>query len=77
MHPDRTQADSLYKEPLYLQNLLPQYGAVTLDTAFEGDVTVRFMLRQEQLPPFAKALEEQSAGSLAPTVLAGKYYPFP
>ena len=38
---------------------------------------MRFMLRQEQLPPFAKALEEQSAGSLAPTVLAGKYYPFP
>ena len=60
-----------------LQNLLPQYGAVTLDTAFEGDVTVRFMLRQELLPPFAKALEEQSAGSLAPTVLAEKYYPFP
>ena len=60
-----------------LQNLLPQYGAVTLDTAFEGDVTVRFMLRQEQLPPFAKALEEQSAGSLVPTVLAEKYYPFP
>ena len=55
-----------------LQNLLPQYGAVTLDTAFEGDVTVRFMLRQEQLPPFTKALEEQSAGSLASTVLAEK-----
>lgn len=60
-----------------LQNLLPQYGAVPLDTAFEGDVTVRFMLRQERLAPFARALEELSAGTLAPAVLEEKYYPFP
>ena len=60
-----------------LQNLLPQYGAVLLDTAFEGEVTVRFMLRQEALSPFSKALEELSAGSLAPTVQSESYYPFP
>ena len=60
-----------------LQNLLPQYGAVTLDTAFEGEVTVRFMLRQERLSPFARALEELSAGGLAPTLLSESYYPFP
>lgn len=60
-----------------LQNLLPQYGAVLLDTAFEGEVTVRFMLRQERLSPFARALEELSAGGLAPTLLSESYYPFP
>lgn len=60
-----------------LQNLLPQYGAVLLNTAFEGEVTVRFMLRQEALSPFSKALEELSAGSLAPTVQSESYYPFP
>ena len=60
-----------------LQNLLPQYGAVPLDTVFEGDITLRFMLRQERMTSFAKALEEQSAGTLAPTVLEEKYYPFP
>lgn len=60
-----------------LQNLLPQYGAVLLDTAFEGEVTVRFMLRQERLSPFARALEELSAGGLAPTLLGESYYPFP
>ena len=48
-----------------------------LDTTFEGDVTVRFMLRQERLAPFARALEELSAGTLAPAVLEEKYYPFP
>lgn len=60
-----------------LQNLLPQYGAVLLDTVFEGDITLRFMLRQERMTSFAKALEEQSAGTLVPTVLEEKYYPFP
>lgn len=60
-----------------LQNLLPQYGAVLLDAAFEGEVTVRFMLRQERLSPFARALEELSAGGLAPTLLGESYYPFP
>lgn len=60
-----------------LQNLLPQYGAVTLDTAFEGDIIVRFVLRQEQLRPFSRALEEASAGALVPTVLGEKYCPFP
>ena len=60
-----------------LQSLLPRYGAVLLDTAFEDNVTVRFMLRQEQLAPLAKALEEISAGSLTPHVLSEKYYPFP
>ena len=48
-----------------------------LDTAFEGEVTVRFMLRQERLSPFARALEELSAGGLAPTLLGESYYPFP
>ena len=60
-----------------LQNLLPQYGAVLLDTVFEGDITLRFMLRQERMTSFVKALEEQSAGTLVPTVLEEKYYPFP
>ena len=56
---------------------MPQYGAVLLDTVFEGDITLRFMLRQERMTSFAKALEEQSAGTLVPTVLEEKYYPFP
>ena len=60
-----------------LQNLLPQYGAVLLDTAFGQEVTVRFMLRQPRLAPFAAALEELSAGSLVPAVLGESYYPFP
>ena len=60
-----------------LQSLLAAYGAVVRETDFAGEITLRFMLRAERLAPFAGALEEASAGGLAPTVAGECFYPFP
>ena len=60
-----------------LQSLLAAYGAVVRETDFAGEITLRFMLRAERLVPFAGALEEASAGGLAPTVTGECFYPFP
>ena len=60
-----------------LQSLLAAYGAVVRETDFAGEITLRFMLRAERLVSFAGALEEASAGGLAPTVTGECFYPFP
>lgn len=59
-----------------LQNLLPAFGAVVIDTDFAENITQRFMLKTEHLPALRKALEEASAGSVSPMVEQEQYYPF-
>ena len=60
-----------------LIHLLPQYRATVLDTQFAQGVRVTLLLRQGDLEPLSRALEELSAGTIFPLVREERMDAFP
>ncbi len=63
----------LYGKVTYI---LPKYHIVTRDSDFGAEVSLTLLIRGELLAPFAKELEELSAGAAFPHVLDELYADF-
>jgi len=58
-----------------LQNLLCEFGAVTLQDDFGAEITLTLRMEADKLPAFSKQLSELSAGRLAPRVVGEEFAP--
>ncbi len=58
-----------------LQNLLPDFGAVTLEDDFGAQITLTLRMETDKLPAFSKQLSELSAGSLTAHPIGEEFAP--
>ena len=53
--------------------ILPQYKIETLDTNFEGDVTLTLLIRADRTESFSTAIREMSAGTVEVKVIEERF----